>query len=72
MIRICSSHGEIVFGELRIAWQNQDEWFDGFTVVSWGNTALELGVIDQDRNGIYVTRYENGEVLDSKPLFLLQ
>lgn len=72
MIRICSTHGEIVFGGLRIAWQNADDMFEGFSVISWGNVALELGCIDQAYQGIYWTRYQDDEVLDSKALFTVK
>lgn len=71
MIYLTSNGGAIEFGPFRIAWQNQYKDFDGFTAVSFGDHAIELGAVDQDRQGIYLTEYEDGEVAYTRPLFLL-
>ena len=63
--------GEFFLGKFRIAWQNQDEDFPGFTIISYGNYNIELGCIDQDRPGIYLTAYEDGGVRPIKSLLVL-
>ena len=71
MIHITSNHGAIEFGPFRLAWQNQDDEFDGFTAICYGDRAIEFGAVDQDLQGIYFTRYQDGEVLDTRPIWLL-
>jgi hypothetical protein len=71
MIHLSSLSGSIEFGRFRLAWQNQDDEFDGFTAISFGDHAIELGAVDQDLQGIYFTRYQDGEVLDTRPIWLL-
>lgn len=63
--------GEFYLGQFRIAWRNQDQDFDGFTIVSYGNHNIEFGSIDQERQGIYLTRYVDGDVQHVKTLLLL-
>ena len=62
---ITSDYGEIKLGPLRAHWYNADstdasDW--GFFLLGWGQRNLEFGQIDQDRPGIYLTRYANGDV----------
>ena len=63
--------GELCLGPFRFAWRNQDQDFDGFTILSYNDYNLEFGSIDQDQQGIYLTRYVDGEVLQVRTLFLL-
>ena len=63
-----SDYCQIRIGQLGVAWcntQQADELGEdpGWFILSWKNTNLEFGMIDQDRPGIYRTRYENGEVI---------
>ncbi len=64
---LSSDYCQIRIGQLGVAWYNAqpaDEWGEdpGWFIISWKNTNLEFGAIDQDRPGIYRTRYVNGEV----------
>jgi len=63
--------GELYLGPIRLAWRNQDEDFDGFTILSYNEYNLEFGSIDQDQQGIYLTRYVDGEVVRLRTLLLL-
>lgn len=65
-----SCNGTITLGSLGISWGNADAEYDlpGFCSLFWGDTGLEFGDIDQGRVGIYLTRYEDGEVALSRPL----
>ncbi len=62
---IHSDYGEIKLGPLRVHWYNADstdasDW--GFFLLGWKRYNLELGQIDQERPGIYLTRYVNHDV----------
>ena len=61
--------GLIRVGTFAILWQNQDVLLDlpGFTVFSAGNYSLEFGAIDNG-NGIFITKYEDGDIAYSRPL----
>ena len=61
--------GLVRLGTFAILWQNQDNLLDfpGFTVFSAGNYSLEFGTIDNG-NGIFVTKYEDGDIAYSRPL----
>ena len=64
MIRYINSNGgSISLGKLNFSWQNTDDEFKwaGYTVISWGDTCLEFGEIDNG-NGIFLTRYEDGDI----------
>ena len=61
-IDIHSDYGEIRLGPLRAHWYNAALGETGFFLLGWGNYNLEFGQIDQDRPGIYLTRYVNHEV----------
>lgn len=71
MIQITSEHGAIVLGPIRISWANAADGYDGFTAVAYGDHSLELGAVDQDQQGIYLTAYKDDEVASTRPLFLL-
>ena len=70
-LTINECQGEFFLGQFRIAWQNKDQDFDGFVIVSYGNHNIEFGAIDQERPGIYVTVYEDGGVRPIKSLLVL-
>ena len=64
---ITSDHGRIGLGPLNIGWWNSEQTGGefptfGFCTISWNDWNIELGEIDQDRPGIYLTRYDQGEV----------
>lgn len=61
--------GLIKLGSLAILWQNQDSELDfpGLTVFSAGSYSLEFGAIDNG-NGIFITKYEDGDIAYSRPL----
>lgn len=73
-ININSDGGVIAIGDYSISWGNsEDPFFDeerleGFFAINAGATSLEFGAIDQDRPGIYVTKYANGDVESTTPL----
>lgn len=71
MIYLRSTGGCVDFGWFRLAWQNQDGEYEGFTAVTIGNHSLELGAVDQDRQGVYLTHIKEGEVSSTRPLLLL-
>jgi len=63
-----SDHGQIRVGQLGVAWYNsqpEDAYGEdpGWFIISWKDTNLEFGSIDQDVPGIYRTRYIDGEVV---------
>ena len=67
MMRIHSNFGQIRLGPFSFGWQNQapagpGETDIGWCSVSWNDCNIEFGAIDQDRPGIYLTRYNDGEV----------
>jgi hypothetical protein len=76
--RVDSIGGQIRLLGLSISWANFEasqtiEGFSfgdlpGFTAVSYGDYCLELGQVDQPRPGIYITKYEEGDVKYSRPL----
>ena len=68
---IKSTYGEIKLGPLRVHWYNADQEDPGFFLLSWGRYNLECGQIDQDRPGIYLTRYVNHEVETLRTLLAL-
>lgn len=53
--------GEVKVGPFRLHWFFADE-DPGFVIFSIGDYNLELGQVDQERPGIYLTRYVDGEV----------
>jgi len=62
---ITADYGEIKLGPLRVHWYNADstdasDW--GFFLLGWKRYNLEFGQIDQERPGIYLTRYANHDV----------
>ena len=60
---INSDYGEIKVGPLRAHWYNAiSESEPAYFILGWGDTQLEFGEIDQDRPGIYLTRYVNQDV----------
>ena len=71
LLEINSTYGRIGLGPLQLSWQNTDEEFPGWTVLSWGESNLEFGQIDQDSPGVYMTRYVDGEVTRTRTLLTL-
>ena len=67
MIEITPQWGRLNLGPFTLGWWNsqldQEEHYFGWCTLSWNDWNLELGEIDQDRPGIYITRYEEGEVI---------
>ena len=61
-IDIHSDYGEIKLGPLRVHWCNATQEDPGFCLLGWKHQNIEMGQIDQDRPGIYLTRYVNGDV----------
>ena len=61
-LEIHSDYGEIKLGPLRAHWYNAVQGEAGFFLLGWGNYNIEFGQIDQERPGIYLTRYANGDV----------
>ena len=67
-INIDSDGGFISLSDYSIVWGNSvdpyfaDERLEGFLSINAGAISLEFGCIDQDRLGVYVTKYEDGEV----------
>ena len=59
--------GLLGIGSFAILWQNADLEFPGFTTFSTGRYSLEFGEIDQG-NGIFVTKYSDGDIEYVKPL----
>ena len=59
---IRSDYGEIVLGPLRVHWVNATQEDEGFFLLGWKRYNLEFGQIDQERPGIYLTRYVNHDV----------
>lgn len=71
-VDINSRHGEIKLGPFRLHWFNPDGNDDpGFTILSFRETNVEFGQVDQDRPGIYLTRYDQGEVIPTRTLLTL-
>ena len=58
---ITSNFGNLRIGSLSILWGNAAHGLCGYTCVSWGETSIEFGDIDQGKPGIYLTRYDSGE-----------
>lgn len=73
-ININSDGGVIAIGNYNISWYNSEDPFfgeeglEGFFAITAGATSLEFGAIDQDRPGIYVTKYADGDVESTTPL----
>ena len=61
-IDINSDYGEIKLGPLRVHWYNAEGGDPGFFLLGWKRYNLEFGQIDQERPGIYLTRYANHDV----------
>lgn len=59
---ITSEYGEIKLGPLRAHWYNATQEDAGFFILGWKRYNLEFGQIDQERPGIYLTRYVNHDV----------
>ena len=56
---IDSECGEIQLGSLRLHWYNHglEEDDPGFFLLGWNDYNIEFGQVDQDRPGVYLTRY---------------
>ena len=76
--QVDSYGGQFRLGNLVISWANFEASqtiegytfgdLPGFTAFSWGDGCLEFGQVDQERPGIYFTKYEEGDVRYSRPL----
>ena len=68
MINIDSEGGFVSIGDLSVSWGNsQDPFFaeerlEGYFSINSGATSLEFGAIDQERPGIYLTKYRDGDI----------
>ena len=67
---ISDGSGHITLGPLGISWGNAIDDLPGFFVLSWWDRCLEFGDIDAG-NGIWYTRWEDGEVAVQKALVRL-
>lgn len=73
-IEITSDGGFVTFGDYGISWGNsQDPFFgterlEGFFSINAGATSIEFGAIDQERPGVYVTKYKDGDIESVTPL----
>ena len=76
MIEITPQYGRFGLGPFSLGWwnaqQDQSEDYFGWCTISWNDWNIELGEIDQDHPGIYITRYENGEVIRVRTLLELR
>lgn len=64
--------GLIRIGPFAILWQNMDAENDypGFTTFNFNDYSLELGEIDAE-NGIYLTKYDEGDIEYMLPIVKL-
>ena len=69
ILDITSDGGLIRLGGLAVLWQSQDYDLDfpGFIVFSLGEYSLEFGAIDNG-NGVFITKYSDGDIEYSRPL----
>lgn len=57
-----------ILGDIGISWGNsQDPFFaeerlEGYFSISLGASSIEFGAIDQERPGLYVTKYKDGDI----------
>lgn len=60
---INSEYGEIYFAPFHLSWGNElhDLRIPGYFSIGIGQVFLEMGDIDQGRDGIYLTRFVDGE-----------
>lgn len=65
---ISDTGGLIRLGLFAILWQNPDSEYPGFTTLNWGDYSLEFGEIDAE-NGIYFTKYDEGDIEYTKPIW---
>ena len=73
MIEIDSNGGYISISDFSICWGNSEEMWAGseerleaFFSINWGATSLEFGAIDQERPGVYLTKYRDGDIESTK------
>lgn len=76
-IQIDSDGGYISLGdrgildELTVSWGNsldpffEDQRLEGYFAINVGRRALEFGAIDQERPGLYITTYKDGDIESS-------
>ena len=68
IFNIDSDGGYIGLGDYSITWGNSvdpffgEERMEGFCSFNAGACSIEFGAIDQERPGIYFTRYANGDI----------
>jgi len=67
-VNIDSEGGLVQLGDYSISWGNSEDPFfenhrlEGFCAFNAGQMSIEFGCVDQDRPGIYLVRYEDGDV----------
>lgn len=83
MIDIDSDSGTISIGDFVVCWGNsedpisingryfEDDRLEGYTCFGFADTFLELGAIDQDRPGVYLTKYKYGDIEWTKAVLQL-
>ena len=70
-IYITSDNGHMLFGEYGISWGNRLAELDlsGYFCINAGIFSLEFGEIDQDKPGIYLVKFKDDEIEESKTLW---
>ena len=70
-IYITSDNGHMLFGEYGISWGNRltDLDLSGYFCINAGIFSLEFGEIDQDKPGIYLVKFKDDEIEESKTLW---
>ena len=75
--QINSDEGYIALGPCTITWANSlDPFFDaerleGFCSFGFDRLSLEFGAIDQERPGLYLTSYKDGDIESTKTFFTI-
>lgn len=66
-----SNQGHLFIGDYGINWANADPEYGlpGFFAINLGRLSVELGEIDQESPGIYITTYSGGEVDSRKTIW---
>ena len=67
---VSDTGGLVRLGSFALLRQNADEQYPGFTTFSFGEYSLEFGEIDAG-NGIFITTYADGDILQTLPIVKL-
>ena len=70
ILDISDTGGLVRLGPFALLWQNPDNEYPGFTTFSLGDYSLEFGDIDAG-NGIFLTVYGDGDILQTLPIVKL-